>query len=89
MSDRAGACPYWFSGVAPSVPRNTVFGAIYVAGLWTSMNVAEVARRYVREFVERLKLRTTMGFYFSPSVLERVLKTQGQPNRKRPNSWYF
>ena len=35
--------------------RNTVFSAIYVAGLWTATNVAEVARRYVREFVERLK----------------------------------
>jgi class 3 adenylate cyclase/CHASE2 domain-containing sensor protein len=57
--------------------RNTVFGAIYVAGLWTATNVAEVARRYVREFVERLKLRTTMSFYFSPRVLERVLKNPG------------
>ena len=75
----------WFGGVLLILgleawlvfARNTVFGAIYVAGLWTAMNVAEVARRYVREFVERLKLRTTMGFYFSPSVLERVLKDPG------------
>ena len=70
----------WFCGVLLILgldawlvfARNLVFGAIYVGGLWTAMNVAEVARRYVREFVERLKLRTTMGFYFSPSVLERV-----------------
>ena len=57
--------------------RNTVFSAIYVAGLWTATNVAEVARRYVREFVERLKLSTTMSFYFSPRVLEKVLKNPG------------
>jgi adenylate cyclase len=57
--------------------RNTVFGAIYVAGLWTALNVAEVVRRYTREFIERLKLRTTMSFYFSPRVLERVLKNPG------------
>jgi class 3 adenylate cyclase len=57
--------------------RNTVFSAIYVAGLWTATNVAEVARRYVREFVERLKLSTTMSFYFSPRVLEKVLKDPG------------
>jgi class 3 adenylate cyclase/CHASE2 domain-containing sensor protein len=57
--------------------RNTVFSAIYVAGLWTATNVAEVASRYVREFVERLKLSTTMSFYFSPRVLEKVLKNPG------------
>jgi class 3 adenylate cyclase len=57
--------------------RYTVFGAIYVAGLWTALNVAEVVRRYTREFIERLKLRTTMSFYFSPRVLERVLKNPG------------
>ena len=57
--------------------RNLVYGAIYVGGLWTAVNVAEVVRRYVREYVERLKLRTTMSFYFSPRVLDRVLKNPG------------
>jgi adenylate cyclase len=57
--------------------KNAVFGAIYVVGLWTAISVAEVVRRYAREFLERLKLRTTMSFYFSPRVLERVLKNPG------------
>lgn len=59
------------------IMRNTVFGAVYLASLWTAISVTEVARRYVREFIERLKLRTTMGFYFSPRVLERVLSNPG------------
>jgi adenylate cyclase len=57
--------------------RNSVFCAVYVACLWTAVNVAEIVRRYTREFVERLKLRTTMSFYFSPRVLERVLRNPG------------
>jgi adenylate cyclase len=57
--------------------RNTVVGAVYILVLWTVVNVAEVARRYAEEFIERLKLRTTMSFYFSPRVLERVLKNPG------------
>ena len=56
---------------------NTVFSVIYLAGLWTAVNIAEVARRYAREFIERLKLRTTMSLYFSPRVLERVLENPG------------
>jgi adenylate cyclase len=64
-------------GVCLLVTTNMVCSACYIAGLWTAINIAEVARRYVREFVERLKLRTTMSFYFSPPVLERVLKNPG------------
>jgi len=75
----------WVSGVLLIIgldtwlvfTRNTVFGTIYVAGLWTAVNLSEVVRRYTREFIERLKLRTTMSFYFSPRVLERVLKNPG------------
>jgi adenylate cyclase len=59
------------------VTRNIIYSACYIVCLWTAINIAEVARRYVREFVERLKLRTTMSFYFSPPVLERVLKNPG------------
>ncbi|MBV9106954.1 MAG: adenylate/guanylate cyclase domain-containing protein [Verrucomicrobia bacterium] len=57
--------------------RNTVFSALFVTSLWTAVNLAEIVRRYTLEFVERLKLRTTMSFYFSPRVLERVLKNPG------------
>jgi adenylate cyclase len=56
---------------------SSAFGAIYVIGLWTALNGAEIVRRYTRDFIERLKLRTTMSFYFSPRVLERVLKDPG------------
>jgi adenylate cyclase len=56
---------------------SSAYGAIYVAGVWTALNGAEIVRRYTREFIERLKLRTTMSFYFSPRVLERVLKNPG------------
>ncbi len=75
----------WVCGVALIIgldiwllfAMNAVFAALYVASLWTAVNFAEVIRRYIREFVERLKLRTTMSFYFSPRVLERVLKVPG------------
>jgi adenylate cyclase len=56
---------------------NSVLSTFYIAGLWTAINMAEFGRRYIREFIERLKLRTTMSLYFSPRVLERVLKNPG------------
>ena len=31
--------------------RNTVFGAIYLAGFWTAWNVAELARRFTRKSI--------------------------------------
>ncbi|HEY2123798.1 MAG TPA: adenylate/guanylate cyclase domain-containing protein [Chthoniobacterales bacterium] len=64
-------------GACLLIATNSVYSVFYISGLWTSINVAEVARRYIREFVERLKLRATMSLYFSPRVLERVLKNPG------------
>jgi class 3 adenylate cyclase/CHASE2 domain-containing sensor protein len=76
---------FWCSGVliifgvgaCLLLATNSVVSTFYIAGLWTAIIVAEFGRRYIREFIERLKLRTTMSLYFSPRVLERVLKNPG------------
>jgi class 3 adenylate cyclase/CHASE2 domain-containing sensor protein len=65
------------AGACLLLTTNSVLSTFYIAGLWTTINLAEFGRRYIREFIERLKLRTTMSLYFSPRVLERVLKNPG------------
>jgi len=45
--------------------------------------VLEIARRHTSEIVERQRLRNTMGLYFSPRVLNDVLKNPGRLEPKR------
>jgi adenylate cyclase len=54
-----------------------VIAAVSVMALWTVALVAELARRHSVELMQRLKLRATIGYYFSPRVLERVLAHPG------------
>jgi adenylate cyclase len=39
--------------------------------------LVELARRQSHEFIQRLKLRSTMSLYFSPHIMEHVLKNPG------------
>jgi adenylate cyclase len=55
----------------------------WVAGLmnagivWSVMTLVELGRRQSHEFIQRLKLRSTMSLYFSPHIMEQVLKNPG------------
>jgi class 3 adenylate cyclase/CHASE2 domain-containing sensor protein len=45
--------------------------------IWTIAIFAELGRRQSYEFTQRLKLRATMSLYFSPHVMQQVLKNPG------------
>lgn len=44
---------------------------------WSLLTLVELGRRQSYEFVQRLKLRSTMSLYFSPHIMEQVLKNPG------------
>jgi adenylate cyclase len=69
-----GAFLFWLNLVVPTVAT---------ASLWTMATVLEIARRHTSELAERQRLRSTMGLYFSPRVLEDVLKNPGRLEPKR------
>ena len=69
-----GAFLFWLNLVVPTVAT---------ASLWTIATVLEIARRHTSELAERQRLRSTMGLYFSPRVLEDVLKNPGRLEPKR------
>ncbi len=69
-----GAFLFWLNLVVPTVATAT---------LWTIATVLEIARRHTSELAERQRLRSTMGLYFSPRVLEDVLKNPGRLEPKR------
>ena len=54
-----------------------VGASVMIGIVWTVATAIEVVRRHSCELIERLKLRATMSLYFSPHVLERVLKNPG------------
>jgi class 3 adenylate cyclase/CHASE2 domain-containing sensor protein len=56
---------------------NLVMGTVCMAVVWSCATIGEITRRYMVEFVERLRLWTTMGLYFSPRVMQEVLKDPG------------
>ncbi|MDP3921205.1 MAG: adenylate/guanylate cyclase domain-containing protein [Candidatus Omnitrophota bacterium] len=45
--------------------------------LWTVLFLAEMSRRYGLVLIRRLRLQITMGYYFSPRVMEKVLANPG------------
>ena len=69
-----GAFLFWLNLVVPTVAT---------ASLWTIATMLEIARRHTSELAERQRLRNTMGLYFSPRVLEDVLKNPGRLEPKR------
>jgi adenylate cyclase len=62
---------------------NVVVPTVAVASLWTMATVMEIARRHTSELAERQRLRSTMGLYFSPRVLNAVLRNPGRLEPKR------
>jgi adenylate cyclase len=62
---------------------NLVVPAVATTSLWTIATVLEIALRHTSEVAERQRLRSTMGLYFSPRILEDVLKNPGRLEPKR------
>ena len=52
-------------------------GPVTLSAVLTIATFVELGRRQSYEFMQRLKLRATMGLYFSPHVMEQVLKNPG------------
>jgi class 3 adenylate cyclase/CHASE2 domain-containing sensor protein len=52
-------------------------GLVTASAVWTLVAFVELGRRQSYEFMQRLKLRATMGLYFSPHIMEHVLKNPG------------
>jgi class 3 adenylate cyclase/CHASE2 domain-containing sensor protein len=76
---------FWIAGVAAAGALSALFiikagwvpGGVSVSAVWSLALFAELGRRQSHEFVQRLKLRATMGLYFSPRIMEHVLKNPG------------
>ena len=52
-------------------------GLMNAGVVWTLATFVELGRRQSHEFIQRLKLRSTMSLYFSPHIMEHVLKNPG------------
>jgi adenylate cyclase len=82
---------WWMAGIALMVALGGVFlyrlnlvvPTVATASLWTIAMVLEIARRHTSELAERQHLRSTMGLYFSPRILNDVLKNPGRLEPKR------
>ncbi|MEY2495397.1 MAG: adenylate cyclase [Verrucomicrobiota bacterium] len=52
-------------------------GLVNASVVWSLVTLVELGRRQSHEFIQRLKLRSTMSLYFSPHIMEHVLKNPG------------
>lgn len=59
------------------IKANWVPGLVTTSAVWSLVTLAELGRRQSYEFMQRLRLRATMGLYFSPRIMEHVLKNPG------------
>ena len=75
----------WLAGIAIccGLSAVSILKARWVPGLmnagviWSLLTLVELGRRQSHEFIQRLKLRSTMSLYFSPHIMEQVLKNPG------------
>ncbi|MCA1660208.1 MAG: CHASE2 domain-containing protein [Verrucomicrobiaceae bacterium] len=75
----------WVAGVAACFILSAFFivktgwvpGLMSVGVVWSLVTFVELGRRQSYEFIQRLKLRSTMSLYFSPRIMEHVLKNPG------------
>jgi adenylate cyclase len=59
------------------VKAGWVPGLMSTAVVWSLLTLVELGRRQSHEFIQRLKLRSTMSLYFSPHIMEHVLQNPG------------
>jgi adenylate cyclase len=64
-------------GAVLIIKTSWVPGLVTTSVVWTLVTFVELGRRQSHEFMQRLKLRATMGLYFSPHIMEQVLKNPG------------
>ena len=75
----------WLAGIALccALSATSILKVGWVPGLmsagvtWSLITLVELGRRQSHEFIQRLKLRSTMSLYFSPHIMEQVLKNPG------------
>jgi class 3 adenylate cyclase/CHASE2 domain-containing sensor protein len=75
----------WLAGIAicAAISAAAILKAGWVPGLmsagviWSLLTLVELGRRQSHEFIQRLRLRSTMSLYFSPHIMEQVLKNPG------------
>ena len=75
----------WIAGLALAGLLSAIFiikvgavpGLVTASAVWTLAAFVELGRRQSYEFMQRLKLRATMSLYFSPHIMEHVLKNPG------------
>lgn len=70
------------SGVA-IIEMGWVLGLMTTSLVWSIATFIELGRRQSYEFIQRLKLRATMGLYFSPHIMEHVLQNPGSMEPQR------
>jgi adenylate cyclase len=76
---------FWLIGVAAFAALSATFiikagwvpGLMSTAVVWSLLTLVELGRRQSHEFIQRLKLRSTMSLYFSPHIMEHVLQNPG------------
>jgi adenylate cyclase len=76
---------FWIAIVALAAVLSAVFivkagwvpGLVTASMAWSLATFVELGRRQSYEFMQKLKLRATMGLYFSPHIMEHVLKNPG------------
>ena len=75
----------WIAGIAACgivsalliIKTGWVAGLVHTSVVWSLVTFVELGRRQSHEFIQRLKLRSTMSLYFSPHIMEHVLKNPG------------
>lgn len=76
---------FWVAGVAACCVLSALLilkmgwvpGLMSAGVVWSLVTFVELGRRQSHEFIQRLKLRSTMSLYFSPHIMEQVLKNPG------------
>lgn len=76
---------FWIVGVTAAGVLSALFiikagwvpGLVSTSVVWSLVTFVELGRRQSYEFMQRLKLRATMSLYFSPRIMEHVLKNPG------------
>jgi adenylate cyclase len=75
----------WIAGIGVCCTMSAFFilktgwvpGLMSAGVTWSVITLVELGRRQSHEFIQRLKLRSTMSLYFSPHIMEHVLKNPG------------
>ena len=76
---------FWIAGLVLAAVLSWLFivkagwvpGLVNASAVWSLVTFVELGRRQSYEFMQRLKLRSTMSLYFSPHIMEHVLKNPG------------